>query len=266
MYVMSFGTTEGYNVKINIHYPNDSWILNKFGKELASRIECDVNKPNINDYDVNYYINYAMFKQKSKGIDIALFTHLEEDKPQLVNKWNTVKENVDVCVTMSKRYEELIDGAITITPGIDPRFKPKLIIGNVGKVHARKGEELLKEVAKIPFVELRTTNGQLKEEELPNFYRQCDYTLITAKYEGGPMSAIESLACGVPIIIPRGVGFQQELPEAFVYNNSDFESLNALLDDLYATKVYLTKDVVSLTWDRWATKHIEVFNNAVSKN
>jgi len=48
---------------------------------------------------------------------------------------------------------------------------------------------------------------------MPAFYQNLDLYLCTALIEGIPMPPLEALACGVPVVIPRGVGLLDSLPE-----------------------------------------------------
>ena len=92
---------------------------------------------------------------------------------------------------------------------------------------------IIVKILKLNFIELRTTEG-----ELPNFYRELDYVIVTSKYEGGPICLIEGLACGIPIIAPQDVGMVSEFKKGIHHHkNSDFESLKKLLQKLYKKKL-----------------------------
>jgi glycosyltransferase involved in cell wall biosynthesis len=49
--------------------------------------------------------------------------------------------------------------------------------------------------------------------EMPKFYQSLDVLVVTATVEGVPMPPLEALACGVSVVIPRGVGLLDELPD-----------------------------------------------------
>lgn len=260
-------------MKVNVIAPT-RWILGSVAKELESRLSYvtitakhKFKKPS-NEFDINYYINYQIFKEKSDKIDVALFTHLEESVPINVDWFFNHSKQVDYCVTMSKKYEDILRGTgitnvKTINLGIDLNFyKPKIIIGFVGKEcrSRRKGSSLLKKINDIDFVDLRQTNGKLLREELPNFYRQLDYVIIASKIEGGPMCLIEGLACGIPIIAPKDVGKVAEFNKGiYHYENSNFKSLKNLLKRLYRKKLSLREQVLSMTHDKCAEDHDKLF-------
>jgi glycosyltransferase involved in cell wall biosynthesis len=139
-------------------------------------------------------------------------------------------------------------------------------VGSTKQNGYRKGKELLYKVKELDFVELRLTEGTLKEEELPNFYRQLDYILIASKYEGGPMCLMEGLACGVPIIAPIDVGQVSDFSKGiYHYENSNFDSLKSLLENIYERKNELRHQVEHLTWDRCAEEHDKLFNKIFTK-
>ena len=83
-------------MKVNIVVPEDNWILPRIANELHKRLDYTViNGQNKDDYDINYYLNYYFFKEPSKGIDIAWFTHIEESNDGLTKKF------FDVSVLLS---------------------------------------------------------------------------------------------------------------------------------------------------------------------
>ncbi len=59
-------------------------------------------------------------------------------------------------------------------------------------------------------MEITVTEGQLSEDRLYDFYQRLDYVLIPATVEGGPMSLLEGLAAGKPVIAPENVGMVSE--------------------------------------------------------
>jgi glycosyltransferase involved in cell wall biosynthesis len=49
--------------------------------------------------------------------------------------------------------------------------------------------------------------------DMPGFFQSLDVYVCTATIEGGPMTTLEAMAAGVPVVIPRGVGLHDELPD-----------------------------------------------------
>ena len=249
----------------------------EFAKELNKRLDyVTINAPlNKNHFKINYYFPYNAFKEKSKNLDIAWFTHVEEYSESEKRIFFENAKKLNFCVCHSKKYEKIlrdkgVKNVVTINPGVDlGSFKPKLILGFIGRFYSyskRKGENLISQIKTIPFVELRCTEGKIPESEMPNFYRQLDYVLIASKYEGGPMCLVEGLACGVHIIAPKDVGMVSEFEKGiYHYKNSDFESLKNLLEKLYKKKLELREQVEHMTWDKFAEEHDKLFKRLIGE-
>lgn len=256
-------------MKINIITYEENWILRKLALQLKKRIpNVCLNRSNINDFDINYYINYSLYKNKSNNIDIAWFTHIEEKIPEMKEKFFWVATNVDHCVCHAKKYLDIIKTKSNkcvsqIVPGVDKLYVPKLIIGVIGRNYKytdRKGEKILQKIRELDFIEIRYSNGNISENKMPDFYRELDYVLIPSNIEGGPMSLIEGLACGIPIIAPKDVGMVAEIKNwVYYYKNSDYKSLKKCLASLYRCKLNISKHVKDYTWERFADKHHKLF-------
>ena len=122
-------------MKINILAPRDNWILHRLGDELHKRLDyITLNREDKNNFDINYYINYCLFQEKSKNLDLAYFTHIEVH-PDKIKQFFRVAKEVDHCVSLSKMYANVLaeykglNNVTQIVPGIDlEQFKPKLIL------------------------------------------------------------------------------------------------------------------------------------------
>ncbi len=259
--------------KIVIVYPQDNWILQKLGDEILKRSP-EITRFNYDDPkiwesaildvpgQINYFINYAVMKRKTKGIDVGFFTHPEND-----GGFFRKAKLVDLAICMNTKYtQELIQmglRAVKITPGVDPAYKPKLRLAIVGSLRYgfRKGVDLIESIQDLPFVDVIITNGRYPKKELPRLFQSVDYTLICSRYEGGPMCLLESIACGKKVICPLDVGFANDFKENIVpYQNGDKFSLIRVLIALYNEKLEISKAVEKYTWDKWAAAHMNVFN------
>ena len=175
-----------------------------------------------------------------------------------------------MAICNNQKYTEQLKlmgvNAINIVPGVDEQYTPKLILGVVGKFYDhnndRKGQKLLKEVSQIPFVEIRTTEGKYRYDQLPEFYRSCDYIIVTSKSEGGPMCLLEGLSCGKQIIIPETVGLASQFKEGIIsYKENDYEDLKEVLYGLYNNKKFLNSLIKDCTWNNFVERHKENFYN-----
>lgn len=246
--------------QIAIVAPLNGWILDKLAAQLVDGIEACVRwrSGSFDACDLVYFVPYYYWKPLPTRT-AAFFTHIPEE-PDRQELFFRAAEQCDYGVAMSAKYYDAIvafrrergkstEGYVRITPNPDKCFTPKLRLANVGRMYPRKGPELLKAVAELPFVELICTEGNLSEAEVVRLYQSVDYTLITAVIEGGPMCLLESLACGAPVIAPHDVGLVPEFKEAgeggnvYKYQTGDWQSLKELLYRLYEKKLAVAAEV-----------------------
>ncbi len=244
------------------------WILDRVIKELIDRLDYAYCYDEIEQGDINYYVNWHSFKKKSQGIDVAFFTHFDDKEK---DDFISIAKQVDYAVCMSKKYKEILQeygasNVSVISVGVDTEFFiPKLILGYAGGLYSnRKGLDLLNSLKQLDWIELRLTHGKLPFNELPNFYRQLDYVIVPSLYEGGPMCLMEGLACGIPIIAPRDVGAVSEYDKGIIhYERGNFHSLKSVLGQLYERKLQLRRQVQNQTWDNFAQEHDKLFKELI---
>jgi glycosyltransferase involved in cell wall biosynthesis len=267
---MTFGREEPL---VQVVGPADGWILERLGRRLASKLPYaafTINQPDRGIGEgIAYYMNYALFQGPTSLIDVGFFTHLE-DSHDFLGRARDMN-----CVCMSKKYadwlrEQGVKHVTHIPMGFDYyRYRARLVLGVIGKLdHPRKGWHLVERVRELPFVEVVTTEGQIDDEQLRHVYQSTDYVLIPATVEGGPMSLLEGLAMGKPVIAPEDVGMVPEFgetPNLRRYRTGDFESLAEVLRDCYAEKTSATRLVVDRTWDRWAEDHHKLFKRLLKE-
>jgi D-inositol-3-phosphate glycosyltransferase len=79
--------------------------------------------------------------------------------------------------------------------------KPPLLIIVGGDAHSHKRVQVLKRIAKELNIQDRVTFiGSVAQNRLPLFYSAADVCAIPSHYESFGMVALESLACGTPIV------------------------------------------------------------------
>ncbi len=137
----------------------------------------------------------------------------------------------------------------------DPQFyKGDIVFGVVAKEQAggRKRLGWIDKLREINGIEIRLTDGKIPWEEMPTFYKGIDYLLILSDNEGGPLSLLEALSMGVPVI-SSDVGFVSDYT-TIRYNN--FDDLEKIINGLI-----ILKDA----WEISARKLMKVFSN-LTKN
>lgn len=271
---------------VTLIHPPDNWILTKMASVLNASIKNsiaidyrqidrdDIRQRMNTKGNINYYIHYNFFQAPSKGIDVAWFTHIE-DNPALKRRFYEVYDSVDYAIFNSTKYfNELgADAAkgTVIIPGIDDQyFSRKLVLGISGRHYdytERKNKPLMDYIANLPYVELVFTDGKLDEREMVNFYRTIDYVLVCSTIEGGPMSVLEGMASGKQTIMPRGVGLQEDFSECVLsYDLENKNSLVGLLQKLFFRKAKILSEVEKFTWSFYTKNHANLFKQLAQRN
>jgi len=220
-------------MKINIVTERKpGWILRRLAEDLYKELpNCTISELDADkSADVNIYFNHALFKHKTKGIDIVWCTHLEEGYEE---SWNKITEEADYILVQSKQQFNNLpkEKTFIMDSWVDNQFvKDEIVFGLVGREYGSKRKryhwvEELKDITRAKFV---FTGGNILFKDLPNFYKSIDYLLITSKYEGGPIPVIEAVAMGVPII-STNVGYAWEFP---CYRYNTLEELREIITKL----------------------------------
>jgi hypothetical protein len=116
-------------------------------------------------------------------------------------------------------------------------------------------------------VEVAATEGRLRREEVREAYQRVDYVLVPATVEGGPMSLLEGLSLGKPVIAPEGIGLVPELPPSShvrLYRAGDADDLVRVVTACYEEKCSPGRLVEGRTFDRWAESHHRLFARALA--
>jgi hypothetical protein len=248
--------------------PTDQWVLERLARRLAAKLPYATFVPwrpqPGGRLFLAYYVNYALFGGPSGGIDVGFFTHYDGTHQFLERA-----RRLDFCVCMARGYADWlatqgVAQVVHIPMGFDYyRYRPRLFLGVVGKLdHPRKGRHLVEHLRRLPFVEILASEGNVPEERLRDLYQRVDYVLIPATVEGGPLSLLEGLAMGKPVIAPEGVGMVPEFgPEAglHLYPAGDREALERVVTACYHEKLRRTGLVAGRTWDHWAEGHHLLF-------
>lgn len=185
------------------------------------------------------YFEAQLLKPWPRKPVAAYFTHREEQPPgnAKAKLYDRIAERVDLRVATAAMYAgPLTDHGATvqINPPVERhRFVPpprppkggRVVAGFSGYTYGngRKGEGLAKLLVASKMgqqVEWRASGRgwpvptrRYAWVEMPGFYQSIDILVITASVEGVPMPPLEALACGVSVVVPRGVGLLDELPD-----------------------------------------------------
>ena len=234
------------------------WIIARMACHLAKRHRWSISNKPREDRDVNIFLPYLdwRFSHWRSTKTIAFFTHAERSNSMKMKWWKHVPPRVHLCVTMAERYADEMrklgaQRVLNITPPVEAMFRwrplathAKPRIGVAGKVYrgGRKGEKLVarlhRDNAKRWDVVATGKGWPIPSKHrawklMPAYYQDLDVFLCTSLEEGGPVTLLEALASGRPIVAPRGVGIVDELPSVrgiWKYAVGDYGSMMGALE------------------------------------
>lgn len=187
--------------------------------------------------DVNYAFPYLDAPiAPCGGLTAAWFTHRDTSLKGKVGMWDRVAEASSLRLTSAKMYLAGLSKfgpSCYVTPPLDhTKFRPvkrktsaKPVVGVSGYTYrgGRKGESLIRQLVSSNQdgqISLRAAGRgwpvPTKHYEwsgIERFYQTLDVYLLPSSIEGVGYGPLEALACGVPVVIPRGVGVMDELPD-----------------------------------------------------
>ena len=249
--------------------------------------------------DLNYAFPYLESKRwPADRRYAAYFTHREDDLPAKLRWWNEQARAAALRITSARRYAEELSAegpTVCIAPPLDRSFfSPGERSAPHGTLRAgvsgfsytakgtqRKGEHILRAVLKTDagkrfewsaigrgWPPLKTK--RIAQRDVPDWYRSLDLYVCPSVIEGVPYGPLEALACGIPVVIPRGVGLLDELPDVpgiYRYACGDVPSLAEVLAD-YADAQDIDRfdrDALRATTERfteegWISGHMEAFS------
>lgn len=261
----------GHKVHIVAPEWHGDWIIARLARYLIEGNGWTCGETADPRADCNVYMPYLMWDKSpcAERPSVGWFTHLESMTPGKAAAWERIAQHVTMRASQARLY---LDNLTTYGPTlwvpspverdkffIQERVRhPKPIIGEAGFVYPskRKGEDLLGRLQRerghewtlrgagrgwpVPTIHYPWENLQL-------FYWGLDLYLCTSTCEGGPVSPFEALACGVPVVVPSGVGLMDELPEMagiHHYTAGDYDAMIQAIEAALATE----SDPEALRW------------------
>jgi len=242
------------------------------------------------------YLDYARFPDFHATPTAAWFSHLDNGREDKEQTWEQAAQAVDLRLTSARLYQAQLEPfGLThlLTPPLDrEHFAPpptgaqkddhaRRIVGTSGYVYpgGRKGEDLIRRLAHdMPQVSvIASGRGWPVESQhhhwsaMPAFYRGLDIYVCTSVIEGIGYGPLEAMACGVPVVIPRGVGIFDELPDlenVHRYEAGNYEGLLAAvqvavsrLDEGGYNPDSLRSATARYTHDAWVTSTVQAFES-----
>jgi hypothetical protein len=281
-------------VKIHIVYSDldSDRILARLARALAAETGWKLGPTPMGRVDLNYFICYIDYGERfSDWHDTktaAWFTHFEEGTPYKEFWWNLAADHVDLRLTSARQYAEMLEPlgptalvrpalnrqAFTIEP-VPGNERPLVGLSGFVDRSGRKGEKLVAQLARSELggkIELVASGRgwpahttERTSSDLPLFYQGLDVYLCTSLVEGVPIPPLEALACGVPVVVPRGVGLLDSLPDiegVYRYGAGDFKGMCQALEKALAARPdreALRAITEPYTAENWAGDHFRAF-------
>lgn len=187
---------------------------------------------------INYYIAYSDMPDEFPSGSAAYFSHRDDACPEKAAKWDKMAAKVALRITTARKYLTQLEQygpTVYVSPPLNHSlFRPVAVrgvraddapivgVGGFTYGDGRKGEDMIAEAVKaLPGVAWRASGrgwpvADLRGYslgQLPEFYSGLDVFLCASRIEGIPMTVLEAMACGVRVVVPRGVGILDELPD-----------------------------------------------------
>lgn len=227
-------------VNVLCRNPNDDRVIPRFARYLRDHLGWTLTAVPDPDADVYYlsgYFEEPLLRGKWTRPVAAYFTHREEQPPGngKAALYDRLAQLVDLRIATAGMYAAPLAACgltAQITPPVErerflipPQRNTRPVAGFSGYTYGngRKGEDLAGTLVAINWkgVTWRASGRgwpvntrRYTWQEMPAFYQSLDVLVVTADVEGVPMPPLEALACGVSVVIPRGVGLLDELPDA----------------------------------------------------
>ena len=277
------------NMNINIICSDNGWVYDDIINQIKTHSRHTILRNSDEKCDITHFLPYYEVPKVIATPSTAFMSHQESTNP-LKSKFVSAAASVNTAISMSEKYTKLLTSkGLTnikqVTPGIDVDFFKtrgqinkrggKLVAGYIGRQYSsttRKNPSLLQKIGDLPFVELRSTNGDLSKDEMPGFYQDLDVVVCPAKIEGGPMAIQEGLSSGVPVICLKNVGMASEYNFGVIQARSTRHFLK-LIKKLYTSEEHIhywnnptvmekMKDQVKhQTWKLFAQKHDDIWES-----
>lgn len=220
------------NIHIVCKEPNPEHIIYRLAQTLADNTGWSLGRTPRGNADANYFFPYLDFEPVETKT-AALFSHYDTHHQHKAHRWNTTAKTVDFRTTWAGQYlpglRTFGASAVVIPPVDRAAFtiadtKPEpFTVGVSGFVYndKRKGEDLIRRLAQdYPALNWQAVGRgwsiptrSVLTSELPAFYQSLSLFVCASRLEGIPITPLEALSCGVPVVIPRGVGLLDDLPD-----------------------------------------------------
>lgn len=287
----------GLAVNVLCRNLNDDRVIPRFSRYLRDCLGWTLTArpdPAAEAYYLSGYFEWPVMKREMKDRPTgAYFTHREEQPPGNAKAalFDSVAGLVDLRIATAEQYAAGLRGygptALVAPPVERHRFTIPparrgggiVVAGFSGYTYrnGRKGEGLARALISAPAgqrLEWRASGRgwpvptkKYSWAEMPAFYQGLDILVVTATVEGVPMPPLEALSCGVSVVIPRGVGLLDSLPDMpgiYRYERGNARSAAAALAAATAERTGVRPEALRAATEPfsvygWAREHRTAF-------
>jgi D-inositol-3-phosphate glycosyltransferase len=134
------------------------------------------------------------------GVNLELFRHIDKESAR-----RSLGLNGHKILLFVGRIDPLkgIDRLLTAIPRLDIKQNLKLLVIGGDEDSKPEVERLQKLSRSLNIQDLVTFAGIVEQTELPLFYSSADICIIPSYHESFGLVALESLACGTPIVATK---------------------------------------------------------------
>jgi len=264
-------------------------VLPRLARSLAESTGWSISEGPVPGVKLNYFFPYLELQKREweDTLSAAWFTHKDTAEPRKEAVWNSVAKRVNLRTLTAGIYKKdleqygdvrMVRPIVELDRFVPIKRKRENTIGVSGWLYRdnRKGEDLITRAS-------REIEGDWKAsgrgwsiptkcylwKDLPKFFQSLDLFVCASRIEGVPMPPLEALACGIPVVIPRGVGLLDDLPNIpgitrFMAGN--YKDLRAAIKNALTAeynKEELRNSVLQYNEKNWANDHKLAFDNLV---
>ena len=273
---------------------DDDRVIPRHARALAERLGWSLSTGPA-PADVTYLLSYFEGPRVKAWPDkvAANFTHLEEEPPNNAKGklFHRMGKKVQLRTCWADMYAELLapyGPTVKVSPGLERDHfvideqrpaRNKLVAGFSGYTYTnhRKGEDLVRQILASEAAgrmdwQASGRGWPVKTKrydwaDMPLFYQSLDILVVPSRVEGIPMPPLEALACGTSVVIPRGVGMLDELPDMpgiHRYERGDMATLIKALEAATAMRhevdpEELREATAAYSMEKWCADHAQAF-------
>jgi hypothetical protein len=282
------------NVNVLCRNPNQDRVIPRFSRYLRDHNGWTLTAKPDPSCDAVYLSGYFE-AQKAKpwpSVPVAAyFTHREAEGSGKAKLFDQVAQRVQLRIATAAMYAEILapfGETVQIKPPVERdqftipkrtgRSRSRMVAGFSGFTYrsGRKGGDLALSAVESDVgrkLEWRASGRgwpvrteRLSWRQMPGFFQSLDVLVVTSLIEGVPMPPLEALSCGVSIVVPRGVGLLDELPDTLGivrYERGNTRSLIGALAYAVESRGDVDREALRAvtepyTIENWCTEHKRV--------